>query len=313
MTQVISSAVPPQAAEADPYRYGWRYVRRTAPDGAETFDQVPLTPEDVLHPQEEDFIVNDSAHNNDRAYLHTVLDARRPRWPSAVVLEDVRVDLDIPSVRPLGPDVSVFFHVRDPERRWGTFEVAAEGVRPVLLVEITSPETRSNDVGLKVDYFHRAGAALYVIVDRPRPDGPVKLTGYRYTPQQYEPLAPDSEGRLPLGPLGLLLGARGNRVVLYDAATGEELGDYAAVAEQRDRAEQSREVEAQARRAAEARAQEEAQARRAAEARAQEEAQARRTAEAQLGELQARVRELERRLQGPPGSAPASPPPPQGP
>jgi len=27
--------------DADPHRYGWRYVRMVAPDGFETFDQVP--------------------------------------------------------------------------------------------------------------------------------------------------------------------------------------------------------------------------------------------------------------------------------
>jgi hypothetical protein len=298
MTQIVSPA-PPPPPDADPYRYGWRYVRRTAADGTQTWEQVPLTLEDVLHPQEEDFIVNTSAHNRDRAYVRNVFSARRSRWPGAVVLCDVRVDLNIPGVRPLGPDIAVFFGVRDSERVWSTFGVAAEGARPVLLVEITSPETRENDVGIKVEYYHRAGVPLYVIVDRPRPEGPVQLIGYRHTPQRYEPLAPDAEGRLPLAPLGLLLGARGNRVVLYDAATGEELGDYAAITAQRDRAQEARQ-------AAEARAQEEADARQA-ESRAREEAEARaRDAEAQLAELQARLRALEGPRQGPPGTPPSS-------
>ena len=29
-------------AQDDPFRYGWRYVRRTQPDGTEVVDQVPL-------------------------------------------------------------------------------------------------------------------------------------------------------------------------------------------------------------------------------------------------------------------------------
>jgi hypothetical protein len=321
MTRVITPPLPPPP-ETDPYRYGWRYVRQVGPDGTETWEEVPLTLEDVLHPQEGDFLVNDSAHNNDRNYLHTILDSRRSRWPSAVVLCDVRVDLNIPPVRPLGPDISIFFNVRDPGRRWGTFAVAAEGVRPVLLVEITSPETRDNDVGIKVDYYHRAGAALYVIVDRPQPDGPVQLLGYRHVPPRFERLAPDAQGRLPLGPLGLLLGARGNRVVLFDAATGEEVADLEgeqlarAAAEARAREQEAaRMAEAQARQAAEAaraaaeaRAREQEAARGAAQAQARAEAAARQAAETQLTELQARLREMEARLRGPSDTTPASPP-----
>src|SRR5262249_35101461 len=47
---------------SDPYRYGWRYVRVKHPDGTETFDQVPLTLEDVLFPEEGDFTVQTDWH-----------------------------------------------------------------------------------------------------------------------------------------------------------------------------------------------------------------------------------------------------------
>lgn len=36
-------------------------------------------------------------------------------------------------------------------QNWSTFDVAAEGVRPALIVEITSPETRMLDLALKLD------------------------------------------------------------------------------------------------------------------------------------------------------------------
>jgi hypothetical protein len=50
----VSQANAPGAP--NPFRYGWRFVRRTAEDGTESLDQVPLTLEDVLHPQENDVI-----------------------------------------------------------------------------------------------------------------------------------------------------------------------------------------------------------------------------------------------------------------
>ena len=32
----------------DPFRYGWRYVRRTQPDGTTVIDEIPLTRDDLL-------------------------------------------------------------------------------------------------------------------------------------------------------------------------------------------------------------------------------------------------------------------------
>src|SRR6516165_8904 len=151
-------------SELDPFRYGWRYVRITQPDGTEALDQVPLTLEDVLHPELGDFIVQTDAHDNDRAYLKSVFKARLSRNRTAAVLSDCRVDWNVPGIRPLGPDVAVFFGVRR-FIDWATFDVAAEGARPILVIEVTSPETRANDIGIKVDYYHRARVPLYVIAD----------------------------------------------------------------------------------------------------------------------------------------------------
>jgi hypothetical protein len=46
----------------DPFRYGWRYVKRVLPDGTVDLEQMPLTLEDVLHPQEEDHISYTNLH-----------------------------------------------------------------------------------------------------------------------------------------------------------------------------------------------------------------------------------------------------------
>jgi colicin import membrane protein len=135
----------PGPPDPDPYRYGWRYVRQTRSDGTEAFDQVPLTLEDV-HPEVGDFIVQTDPHDSDRAYLKAVFKARLNDDRSAAVLSDCRVDWNIPGVRPLGPDVAVFFGVRR-HTCWSTFDVSEEKARPALVIEVTSPETRTNDVG----------------------------------------------------------------------------------------------------------------------------------------------------------------------
>jgi colicin import membrane protein len=177
----ISRSTP---SKPDPYRLGWRYVRVTRPDGSKAFDQVPLTRDEVLFPQEDDFIVQNTAHNADRGCLDDVFNGRLNENPTAVVLADCRVDWNIPGVRPLGPDIAVFLGVkRARSQHWDTFSVAIEGAKPALAVELTSRSTRKNDLGIKVDFYHRAGVPLYVIVDAVGHGAKrrVKLIGYRFT------------------------------------------------------------------------------------------------------------------------------------
>jgi colicin import membrane protein len=275
----------PPELEADPFRYGWRYVKVARPDGTIDFDQVPLTLEDTLYPQEEDFIVTTDEHNEGCRYLKSVLKARLAGDPSAVVLSDCRVAF-VPELRPVGPDIGVFFggHL-DPSR--GTFDVVQAGARPALVIEIISPETRTNDFDVKVEYYHQAGVPLYVIVDVREEDqeGRLHLIGYRHAPDGYEPMEPDERGRLWLEPVRLWLGVAGDRVVCYDPDTDQEIGDYVELSRALAAEVEARAAEAQGRIEAEARAAEEAEAR-AAEAGVRADLQAR------LLEMEAELRRL---------------------
>jgi len=192
--------------------------------------------------------------------------------------------------------------------------VAAEGARPVLVIEVTSPETRSNDVGVKVDYYRRGRVPWYVIADVTIEEGQerrIELIQYHRVGRGYERVGPDEQGRVWLEPVNLWLGqtrdARGGfmRLACYDPATGAEVGDYTAIsqaleeeararrrAERRAVAEAHARADAERRAVAEARAREaEAHARADAERRAVAEARARADAEATIRALQA---ELER-------------------
>lgn len=287
----------------DPFRYGWRYVRRVLPDGSEAFEQVPLTVEDVLHPQEGDFHVLTDEHNDDCAYLKYAL--RKHLGSKALVLSDHRVDWGKPGVEPHGPDIAVFFGVRKRKRLGATFYVATEGAIPKLNIEVTSPETRKNDVVIKVDEYYRAGVPLYVIVDVRVRQGKrtrLELIGYRHGPAGYEKMPLDERGWLWLEELKVWIGIEGTRVVCYDHR-GQKILDYAELAE-------AREAEVRARQAAEAQtkaaeAQAKAAERRAkrAEARMKKEVQAREALEAQNRELQERLRRLKARQQEPRDSA----------
>jgi colicin import membrane protein len=260
--------------------------------------QVPLTADDVLHPQVEDFIMHTTAHDDDCDYLRDVFKARAAGKPGAVVLHDCRVDFNVPGVRPLGPDITVFFDVRRV-KTWSTFYVAKEGVKPVLVTEVSATAIRNNDLGIKIDFYHRAQVGYYIIVDREgEMDGPVLLIGRRYRPDGYELMPLDDRGRLWLEPLGVRLGVENDRVVCYDGATDEKIEGYVGQV-------QARAAEGQARVAAEVQAVAAVQARAAAEVLAAAAVQARvAAAEAQARAVaEARLRQVEeemRRLRGDP-------------
>lgn len=291
--------------EVDPFRYGWRYVRVQAPDGTESFDQVPLTLEDVLFPQTGDFIVQTDAHDSDLNYLKDVFKAQLAAHPSAAVVSDCRVDWNLPGVRPLGPDIAVFFDVKQ-YRDWATLDVAAERVRPAMVVEVTSRDTRRNDVETKVDYYCQAKVPLYVIADVVEEDDftrRLELIAYTLTADGYKRVAADARGWLWLEPVRVWLGVARERrlgyerLACFDSSTGEEIGDYTAIsqaltteAEARNQAEARALVEAEARTEAETRAL-------MAEARASVEAEARRQAEARIRALEAELKRNEPRDQ----------------
>ena len=253
-------------------------------------DQVPLTLEDVLFPETGDFIVQTDLHDTDSNYLKYVFNARLAGDPHAVAVSDCRVDWNIPGVRPLGPDIAVFFGVKR-RKDWATLDVAAEGARPALVVEVTSTGTRKNDVEIKPEYYHRAGVPLYVIADVLEEDEEtrrVELIGYKHAPDGYLRIPPDARGWIWLDPLGLWLGVVQDpqlgcdRLACFDAQTGEEIGDYKAISQalevataERGQAEARVQAEADARKQAETKAQAEADARKQAETKAQAEADAR--------------------------------------
>ncbi len=270
---------PPLPPEGNPFRYGWRTVHRVGPDGQEVWEDVPLTLEDVLHPQEGDTIPERPIQEQERGYLSNAFRVRLPRAAGNLVLSDCLVNWGVPGIRNHSPDVSVFTGLKQlPPESIGIFDLVASGGRCRLAIEIVSPDTRTNDVVHKFAEYHRAGVPLYVIIDQEREGGPRRLRGYQRGPSSYVPIPLDAQGRLPLPFLGLSLGMRDNRVVCYDTQTGEEIGDYIQVTE--------------ARQVAEAQARREAEAREAAEAQARHEAEARQAAETRLQELEAELRRL---------------------
>jgi Uma2 family endonuclease len=295
----------PTESEDDPFRFGWRHIRHVHSDGTETWERVPLALEDVLHPQEEDFVAQSVSHQRRQEYLHTVISARLAHDPSAIVVADLLIAWDVSGLKGHAPDIAVILGVRE-RKEWSTFYVAEEGVRPILIIELTSHSTASLDRSNKLDEYDLAGVETYVIVDSVvrRDVTTLRLLGYILTPAGYQVFPPNEHGWLWLEVPRIWLGITDNEVVCYDVA-GQPLGDYVAVsealraetgartlAEQQARAEaETRRAEAEARWAAETLSRAEAETRLAAEMLARAETEARTLAE-QRAEAEATARTL---------------------
>jgi Uma2 family endonuclease len=281
---------------ADPFRFGWRYVWQKDARGQMVPVQVPLQYEDVLYPQEEDFIVQNDAHDRDCVYLRGALRVALRDRPTYKVLHDHRIDWGKGGVKPLGPDLAVLADVTQPwDPHRGTFPVAEMGATPVLVIEVTSPTTRSFDLIDKVVLYHRAGVPFYAIVDyRPElVERQVHVFAYRATPEGYVRVDPDAEGRVWLEGVNLWLTAEGDRAVCF-TEHGERMPDIVDAVEAiqglQTRTEEMQTLTEEA-----------ITARQEAEKQAKEEARQREEAEKRASDLASRNAELEaelRRLRG---------------
>jgi Uma2 family endonuclease len=215
----------------DPFPYGWRYVLEIQADGSEKWTQVPLTLEDILHPQEEDFRVNIDPHTDDCTYLRIVFKAQLADTPGAVVLTDCRVAWDAEGEYGHGPDHAVIFNVR-AIRLWGTFNVVHEGTKPSLMVEVTCPSTRSTDLVNKVDEYAEQGVPHYVIADARIKDGVRRITliDNHLNPAtgEYERRPLSEDGRVWLPEVNLWLGVEDGQLVCFDV-NGKRKGTYTEI------------------------------------------------------------------------------------
>jgi colicin import membrane protein len=289
--------------ETDPFFYGWRYVTRQTPHG-EVIEQVPLTEEDILHPQEGDFIVHNAAHDRDVRYLQAIIEDRIADQPEKLLLCDHRVLWDSPELGAYGLDLILFDQVKEPwNPHRGTLPVWGIGAEPVLAIEVTSPSTRHTDLTKKVDHYYRAGIPLYIIVDHDDKEDEehpaVRVLAYQAGPNGYVPV-PEQAGGVWVEPLGVWLRAEGDRVWCWDQQ-GHRIPDLRQQRdEERRRAEElQRQAEEQRRRAEELQRQAEEQRRRAEELQRQAEEERRQAEEERLKRLalEEKLRQLEQKLQ----------------
>ncbi len=263
------------------------------PDGRVEERHLPLTMERLLHPEEGDRVTQTDFHVT---LLLSVLDRLRrflERSPGVGVFGDLLFDWNRRGLKNSGPDVAVVRGLPAPraelsEQIGGTFDTAAWGVRPHLVIEIVSPEhgrLRSKDLKENVDLYARAGVVEYLIFNPVRIGSkePLQLLGYRLAGGlSYTEIQPDPQDRILSQTTGLCFWSDPARrwIEIFDPATGKRLLTSEEEAARADAEAAAREAEAAAREA-------EAAARQAAEAQLEEKTAALQAAEEELARLKA--------------------------
>ncbi|MCI0397659.1 MAG: Uma2 family endonuclease [Chloroflexi bacterium] len=227
--QQTAPTVEPSADILPEPERGWRYVRETLPDGRELSRMVPLTPYDFLNPKEGDVMPQRPFHERATRDLADMLQAYFADNPNITVFHDLIFNWDISGLANPSPDIAVVPNVRNPQDIEGEFNVAVEGTRPILIIEVVSPHYRKEDRRDKVEIYAQAGVQEYVILDRWERRGQTvnEVLGYELEEGRYWPIPPDDDGFILCRTVGLRIGLEEDRAVLLNATTGERLRTYA--------------------------------------------------------------------------------------
>ncbi|MCP4055955.1 MAG: hypothetical protein GY738_01255, partial [Pseudoalteromonas sp.] len=289
-------------------------------DGREDLEQVPLTEEDLIYPQEGDHVSQAVPHFS---FLHPRADAMRrylEKRPGITVTSDVTLILRHDG-KSSAPDVAVIEGDFDVSEIKGSIKLRQVGGRLIFALEAVSTSDKrieNKDLTKNEKRYAKEGVSEYFTV-YPESAGKVSnLVGRRLDPKAIPPyvlIPPDTEGRVYSKMLDVFfsIDPETDELVVVDATTGErfrisdeeEAGRVAAerrLAEEeaaRQKAEAEKKMEAAARHKAEARAEREAaerkkeeEARQKAEAEKKMEAAARQKAE-EWAEQEAVERKME--------------------
>ncbi len=261
----------------DIFFYGWREVEYWV-DGVEVGARMPLTLEDVIHPQLGDYIVQNKKHASLCDDLWDGLKGHIGYEPGTVILHDVGIDWGVPDLDVHSPDLAVLRGVELVFEE-GIFYLKDSKGHVVLVLEVTSPSTRAADVEgkrepNKVQEYAQAGVPTYILIDA------VKATAGRPPPiivfvmdedGNYYKLTPDARGWYWIEVLQVWIGPHGEWVAWYDK-DDRKLGTYVEECEARKLAEDKARLTEEKRR---------------------EEAEARKLAEDEVRQANERIRELE--------------------
>ncbi|MEZ4866505.1 MAG: Uma2 family endonuclease [Caldilineaceae bacterium] len=220
----------PPADRADlpvfPLEVGYRTMQDPATG---EWRDLPLTLLDLLFPTDDDVGVVKLSQSPWHDKLTVLLATMLRMYLTAqgwLATQDVLIHWGRRGVPPKSPDVAAFLGGHLPERKEKSYRVGRDGPLPAFVLEITSEETRQEDLDGKKLFYAAVGVKEYLIIDLlAKATTDWQLLGYRLGESPfYEGITPDAEGGLTFATIGLRFVAVGNeRIDVYDVKTGERL------------------------------------------------------------------------------------------
>jgi len=225
------------------YYYGYRTTITYDEKGRTVYKYRPLTPEDLLEPEEGDVYMEGSLHEKDLDRLKSIFRHALKDRKNVTVYSDLKIQWGVDGLSNPAPDISIFENVKDPEKPRNSFFVQEEGVKPFFVLEVVSPRYRDTDTDGKPGIYRKARVPEYIIVDPGLEGNKISYTvsGHRLAGNRYVKIKPDRQGRILSLTTGLFIGVSElrDRLIVTDVQTGEEiLSDDERAEEAEIRAEQ---------------------------------------------------------------------------
>jgi hypothetical protein len=211
------------AVSEDPFRLGFRY--RRGPD-AEPGEMVPLTPDDLLYPEEGDVVSEGLPHF---LFLQPLVDAlRRFLRNRAATHVTSSVNLVLGDGRNAGPDVAVIEGEIDVSSVERAVHLKKTGARLTVVLEAVSTSDREieqKDLEANLKRYAAEGVSEYFTVYPTTGTKVRDLVGRELRDGSYVEIVPDGQGRVVSQKLGLCfsINASSQELVVVDAATGQRL------------------------------------------------------------------------------------------
>lgn len=208
---------------------------------------IPLRRDEVHYPESDGKPMGETGiHVEETMYLIEALKDRLRDIPDVYVGGDMFLYYVEGQPRyVVCPDVFVALGVASGQRR--IYKLWEEGRPPTLIVEVTSAETRKEDLDRKKDLYERLGVQEYLLYDPLGEYLKPPLRGFQRIAGKYEPLTPGPDGSIQSPLLGLTFRMEGSRIRLVDTATGEPILRNDEVRELARRAEAAEEEAARLR------------------------------------------------------------------
>ncbi|MEZ4734224.1 MAG: Uma2 family endonuclease [Caldilineaceae bacterium] len=189
------------------------------------------------------------------------------------------------------PDIMVVKGV-DATIRRRSYKLWEEKAPPSVVIELTSAETKNEDIVTKPALYASLGIKEYFLFDPLFEYLDEQLLGYRMVDGEYTPIQPDTDGDLHSEELGVIFSIDGALLRVVDPQTGEFIPALEEAVEQAEQEAKRAEQEAQRAVQEAQRAEQEAQRAEQEAQRAEQEAQ-RAVQEAQRAEQEAQRAEQE--------------------